>query len=213
MTGPVDFRKDGAIVVIVVDNPPVNALSQGVRAELNDQQAAAADADQIYTTARELTRAMDEIVWAVNPRHDTLEGLLNYLEKFAQDFLLTAGIRCRLDLPEGIPPLPLTAEVRHNLFLAFKEALNNAVRHAAASEVRVALTLEPGGVALAVEDNGCGFSPGASAGAGAADRFASGEGLENMRRRLAKVGGVCEIDSAPGKGTRVAFRIKTRAIP
>jgi signal transduction histidine kinase len=188
-------------------------LSESADNELDEPARAGAALRVICDTARELTRAMDEIVWAVNPRHDTLEGLLNYLEKFAQDFLHTAGIRCRLDLPEKLPPWPLTAEVRHNLFLAFKEALNNAVRHAAASEVRVALTLETGALALAVEDNGCGFSPGASAGEGAADRFASGEGLENMRRRLAKVGGVCEINSAPGKGTRVVFRIKTRATP
>jgi len=191
----------------------ITMLSEPADNELDEPAQAGAALRMICDTARELTRAMDEIVWAVNPRHDTLESLLNYLEKFAQDFLLTAGIRCRLDVPENFPPWPLSAEVRHNLFLAFKEALNNAVRHAAASEVRVALTLEPGGLALAVEDNGCGFSPGASAGAGAADRFASGEGLENMHRRLAKVGGVCEIDSAPGKGTRVVFRIKTRATP
>ena len=157
---------------------------------------------------------MDEIVWAVNPRHDTLESLLNYLEKFAQDFLHTADIRCRLDLPEEFPAWPLTAEVRHNLFLAFKEALNNAVRHAAASEVRVALTLETGSLALAVEDNGCGFSAGARAGAAStADRFASGDGLENMRRRLARVGGHCEIHSAPGQGTKVVFRIKAQPNP
>ena len=64
---------------------------------------------------------MDEIVWAVNPRHDTLEGLASYLEKFAQDLLAAAGIRCRLDMPMEFPAWRLTADVRHNLFLAFKE--------------------------------------------------------------------------------------------
>ena len=85
---------------------------------------------RIYDTARELTRAMDEIVWAVNPRHDTVEGLANYLEKFALDFLGAAGIRCRLDFPDQYPHWPLTSEIRHNLFLAFKEALHNVVKHA-----------------------------------------------------------------------------------
>ena len=189
----------------------ITMLSESADNELDEPARAGAALRVICDTARELTRAMDEIVWAVNPRHDTLEGLLNYLEKFAQDFLHTAGIRCRLDLPEAFPAWPLNAEVRHNLFLAFKEALNNAVRHAAASEVRVALTLEPGGLALAVQDNGCGFSAGARA--GAADRFASGDGLENMRRRLAGVGGHCEIHSAPGQGTKVVFRIKAQPNP
>ena len=72
---------------------------------------------------------MDEIVWAVNPKHDTLESLTSYLEKFAQDLLATAAIRCRLDMPVQFPEWRLTAEVRHNVFLAFKEALHNVVRH------------------------------------------------------------------------------------
>ena len=85
---------------------------------------------------------MDEIVWAVNPQHDTLDSLASYLGKFAQDFLR----RRRRQLParscpSQLPAWPLTAEVRHNLFLAFKEALHNVVHHAAATEVRVSLVL------------------------------------------------------------------------
>ena len=96
--------------------------------------AGASGVNQIYTIARHLTHTMDEIVWAVNPQHDTLEGLVNYLKKFALDFLAVAGIRCRLDLPMEIPAAPLTAETRHNLFLAFKEGLHNTVKHAEARE-------------------------------------------------------------------------------
>jgi signal transduction histidine kinase len=72
---------------------------------------------------------MDEIVWAVNPRHDTLESLTNYIARFAHDFLSAAQIRCRLDAPTQVPELTVRSEVRHNLFLAFKETLNNAVKH------------------------------------------------------------------------------------
>ena len=92
--------------------------------------------DQIYRTARELTRAMDEIVWAVNPKHDTLDSLVTYLGRFAQTFLSAPEIRCRLDVPLSVPAWALTAEIRHHVFLAFKEALNNVVKHARASEVR-----------------------------------------------------------------------------
>ena len=81
---------------------------------------------------------MDEIVWAVNPQHDTLDSLATYLGKFAQDFLAAAHIRCRLEVPIELPAWPLTAEVRHNIFLAFKEGLNNAVKHARTKEVRCA---------------------------------------------------------------------------
>ena len=189
----------------------ITMLSETARGDLDNPAAAGPDIDRIYDTARALTRAMDEIVWAVNPRFDTLESLINYLEKFAQDFLATAGLRCRLDMPVQFPPWPLTSEVRHNLFLAFKEALNNVVRHAAASEVRISLTLTLASFELIVEDNGRGFDPISSEGpVSATDRLASGNGLENMRRRLAAAGGRCDIRSAPGKGTTIVFVVPVR---
>jgi signal transduction histidine kinase/ligand-binding sensor domain-containing protein len=188
----------------------ITMMSESLRGELNNPQEAEADLGQIYDTARELTRAMDEIVWAVNPKHDTMESLVNYLEKFAQDFLGAAGIRFRLDVPVQIPAWPLTAEVRHNLFLAFKETLNNIVKHASASETRVSLVLaKPEAFELSVEDDGCGFTY--AGGVGRArevpGRFASGDGLQNMVRRLSEIGGHCDITSTPGGGTKVVFNV------
>jgi len=184
----------------------ITLLSQSARGELDNAPEAAADVDRIYQTARELTRAMDEIVWAVNPQHDTLDSLATYLGRFAQDFLNAVHIRCRLDVPMQLPPWLLTAEVRHNLFLAFKEALNNAVRHADASEVRVSLTIEPSGFALRVEDQGRGFAAEKVATARRDQgRLASGNGLSNMHQRLAEINGRCEIESTPGNGTTVTF--------
>jgi signal transduction histidine kinase/ligand-binding sensor domain-containing protein len=165
----------------------------------------AAGMRQIYDIARELTRTMDEIVWAVNPHHDTPEGLVNYLEQFALEFLGAAAIRCRLDLPMQLPAWPLMAETRHNLFLALKEALHNVVKHAGASEVRIALTLAPRAMTLSVEDNGRGFDP--------ADSNLTGNGLENMRRRLEHIGGRCEISGARGQGVRVVFVVPMRKVP
>jgi signal transduction histidine kinase len=148
---------------------------------------------------------MDEIVWAVNPRHDTVEGLANYLEKFALDFLGAAGIRCRLDFPEQYPLLPLTSEIRHNLFLAFKEALHNVVKHAGAPDAFIELRIGAATLELSVKDEGHGFQPGTVT--SSRDRVSGGNGLENMRRRLDKAGGRCEIHSAPGQGTQVVFRV------
>ena len=189
----------------------ISLLSQSVRAELDDRQAAAADVDQIYATARELTRAMDEIVWAVNPQHDTLDSLVAYLGRFAQNFLSTAGIRCRLDVPLHLPPWPLTAEIRHNAFLAFKEALNNVVKHAHASEVRISLELKPDGFMLVVADNGRGFAwdpqKGQTVLEADGSRPGGGNGLVNMQKRLEEVGGCCGWDTAPGEGTRAKLVI------
>lgn len=216
----------------------ITMLSQSVRSELVTQPLAAADVDQIYATARELTRAMDEIVWAVNPKHDTLDSLVTYLGRYAQNFLSLAGIRCRIDVPVQLPAWILTAEMRHNVFLSLKEALNNVVKHARASEVRISLEMVSRGFLLLVSDNGCGFrlngsdeaggsSPGPGVLASSAhsspseatgpvglvpdtSRAASGNGLANMRRRLQEIGGDCHWDTAPGEGTRVKLSIDVK---
>jgi signal transduction histidine kinase len=183
----------------------ITMLSEPARHEPDAPNAGATDVRQIYDIARGLTRTMDEIVWAVNPHHDTPEGLVNYLEQFALEFLGAAGIRCRLDLPMQLPAWPLTAETRHNLFLALKEALHNAVKHAGATEVRIVLTLDARALTLSVEDNGRGFDP--------ATASASGNGLENMRRRLEHIGGGCDIGGAPGQGVKIIFVVPMRAAP
>lgn len=187
----------------------ISMLSETARGELDNPEQALAGLNQIYDTAHELTRAMDEIVWAVNPRHDTMEGLVSYLEKFAQDWLAAAGIRCRLDMPVEFPSWRLTADVRHNLFLAFKEALHNMVKHSGASETSIKLTTGAGSFELMVEDNGRGFTPGMTRESGPDDgvRFSAGNGLENMARRLREIHGHCQIQSSPGQGTKVIFTV------
>jgi ligand-binding sensor domain-containing protein/signal transduction histidine kinase len=193
----------------------ITMLSQSARKSLDQPAQAEAHLEIIYRTARALTLAMDEIVWAVNPKHDTLDSLVTYLVRFAQDYLGPADIRCRLDLPVQLPAWPLTTDVRHNLFLAFKEALHNIVKHASASEVVVSMKLEPSSFVLSVGDNGCGFVPGTPNADHALDsnRPEAGDGLENMRRRLEDICGQCRIESALGKGTKVSFRVVMSACP
>ena len=154
-------------------------------------------AQQICATARETTRSLDEIVWAVNPSNDTLEGLANYAGKYAQDYFALAGVSYRAELPPQLPPTPILPEVRHNVFLAFKEAVNNVVKHAQATEARVKLQLEPGKFILSVEDNGRGL--------GDISGKTLRNGLKNMSRRLADVRGEFEIAPGAGGGTVVRF--------
>ncbi|MGH7989109.1 MAG: sensor histidine kinase, partial [Limisphaerales bacterium] len=137
----------------------ISLLSQSAHGELENPRQAAAKLDRIYDTSRELTRSMDEIVWAVNPQHDTLDSLASYLGNFAQEYLVSLNIRCRLDVPLHLPHWPITAEMRHNVFLAFKEALNNVVKHSGADEVSILLATDHDGFHLALRDNGKGFDP------------------------------------------------------
>jgi signal transduction histidine kinase len=174
-----------------------------------DPDQTGANLERISNSARQLTRAMDEIVWAVDPQHDTFNGLMDYISAYAEDFLRTAGIRCRMDLPVTLPSARVDAELRYNLFLALKEALNNVVKHARATEVWLRLRIEPMSFTLIVEDNGQGFSAGGGNGAtgAGANRITSGSGLLNLEKRLTAVGGRCGIHSVVRQGTRVEMTV------
>ena len=158
---------------------------------------------------------MDEVVWAVTPKNDTLEKFVTYTCSFAEEYLQTAKIACRLEVPEFLPEIILNSDVRHNLFLVVKEALNNIVKHADASEVRIKIALETGGLVTTIQDNGKGFIKHPDSASG--DNILSGtqrDGLANMSKRMENIAGKIELESLPGGGTRVNLIIALgRATP
>jgi len=151
----------------------------------------------IATKARDMVTALDEIVWAVNPKHDSVAALGRYFSEYAQQFLQTTPLRCRIEVDDPLPAHPLNSEQRQNLLLAFKEALTNVVRHARASEVRLTIAVRDHTLLVTVADDGSGALPPVAA--------EQADGLVNMRRRLERVGGRCEVVSTPGRGTTVTF--------
>jgi signal transduction histidine kinase len=153
---------------------------------------------QLSGVARAVVTTLDEIVWAVNPRYDSVGELASYYSLFAQRFLNLAGIACRLRVPESFPDMPMDSRLRHGVFLAFKEALNNTVRHSGATEVRIEMQLVGGQLVIVVADNGRGFAAGAA--------LPGSDGLASMRGRMEKLGGSCDVSSEPGRGTTVEFR-------
>jgi ligand-binding sensor domain-containing protein len=153
--------------------------------------------DKISSMSREVIKSLDETVWAANPRNDTLPDLVNYVGQFAVDFLQAAEIKCRLDLPEQSLRLAVPAGVRHNLFLAVKEALNNVVRHSHAKEVRLRIRADATSVMVTIEDDGRGFD--------AAPDDSHADGLRNMRQRMEEIGGNFALESKAGTGTRISF--------
>ncbi|HSY18050.1 MAG TPA: two-component regulator propeller domain-containing protein [Candidatus Acidoferrales bacterium] len=187
----------------------ITMLSQSAMNRIEPVKTPGTELSRIYQTARSMTNAMDEIVWAINPSHDTLESLAAYFAEFVQDFLSPTGLKFNLDMPLGLPQWNISSEVRHNLFLAFKEALNNVVKHSKATEVVITLEVRRGGFVLSVADNGCGFDAMEPAGSKLEPvRRVRGNGLNNMRRRLEELGGRCTVTSRPGGGTRVAFEVE-----
>jgi signal transduction histidine kinase len=178
----------------------VSLLGEFVESDKDSPADVEAHARQICQTARDTTRALDEIVWTVNPSNDTLEGLVNYICKYAQDYLAVADIRYRLDVPAELPNATIPPELRHNVFLAAKEAVTNIVRHAKASAAWIRLKLEPSAFILEIEDNGRGL--------GGSDKKASEtrNGLGNMRKRMEDVGGVFTISPAPEGGALVRLK-------
>jgi ligand-binding sensor domain-containing protein/signal transduction histidine kinase len=157
---------------------------------------------QIARTAREAVQTMDELVWAVNARNDTVESFAQYAVQFAEEHLRAAGLRCRLRIQPDLGARELRAETRRHLYLAFKEAVTNAVRHAQASEVRVTLELRDGALTLEVADNGRGLPQDGG--------DPTGNGLRNMRDRMQAAGGTLRVESAPNRGTRLVFQTPVR---
>ncbi len=154
--------------------------------------------DASTESLRQLVTRLRDVVWSLNPRCDTLDSFCAYLSDYAETFLAAAGLHCRWDLPVEIPELTLNAESRYQLLLITKEALNNVVKHARATEVRVSLRLDEGEITLIVVDNGRGFPGSVEA--------VAGNGLRNMAQRATALRGSCQIDNAPGGAARVTLR-------
>jgi signal transduction histidine kinase len=130
-----------------------------------------------------------------------LESVAHYFTSFAQELLGAAGIACRLAVSPQFPERPIFAGARHHLFLAFKEALHNLVKHSGATCATVSLEMSAAELILRVQDNGRGLPAGDASPRPAGKR----NGLPNMRQRMADVGGRCEINAAPQGGTIVVF--------
>lgn len=152
---------------------------------------------RISSQARDAVRALDAIVWTVNPKNDSLAVSISYLCQTVQDMTRDAGIRCRLEIPEEIPNLTLGATVRHNLLLAAKEAVHNMLKHSGARMLRLRMECGPDSMRLEVVDDGCGFDPSTAT--------TIRTGLDSMRQRMADIGGTLELKSEPGSGVCVAF--------
>ena len=120
------------------------------------------------------------------------------MRHFASDVFTARQIEFRFRTPDAERDVSVGANVRREVFLLFKEAVNNAVRHSGCTEADLELRVEPEGLVLVVSDNGRGFDVALEA---------HGHGLVSMRDRTRGLGGALDLLSKPGEGTLLAFRI------
>ncbi|HEX4647146.1 MAG TPA: ATP-binding protein, partial [Verrucomicrobiae bacterium] len=160
---------------------------------------AAPPLSQMCAGSRNILATIDEVIWTVNSQNDNLEDFSIYVCKYAQNFLESTAIRFRFDVAAELPDRTLSQLVRRDLFLAIKEALNNAAKHSKATELTVRIELIGFRLNVVVADNGRGFDP--------ARTRHDGKGLANMKQRMAEIGGDCEIVSRAGEGCQVSFQV------
>ncbi|HEY1120930.1 MAG TPA: ATP-binding protein, partial [Haloferula sp.] len=152
--------------------------------------------DKMTEAAREMVVALDDLVWAVDPAHDTLDHLASHLTRLAEEMFRDSPVRCRLDIPAVLPPRPLGAEFRHHLALAVKESLHNVLQHAGPCEVFLSFEYDGERITLTIRDTGRGFDPKA---------HGDGHGLSNTPARICEIGGSYAIDSSRGRGTCIVI--------
>jgi signal transduction histidine kinase/ligand-binding sensor domain-containing protein len=148
--------------------------------------------------ARELSAAMSDVVWSINPQHDSGEALQRRLSVFAHEICRAKNIALNFEVSKQMAGMKLHPELRRSLLLIVKEALHNAVKYSGSPSVSVNIALKGKNIVAAIADCGKGFE---------INNSSTGNGLNNMRSRAEKLGGTCEIVSAPGQGTRVAATV------
>ena len=154
--------------------------------------------EAIAGKSRTLVNALDEIVWAIDPERDTVASVARYLASYAEEYLAGLHVACRVQIPNSSPDRVVSGEVRHHLFLAVKEALNNAIRHGGATEINFRVRVLENRLLISISDNGSGFDTAGQS---------NGHGILNLRQRLEHLHGHCELESTPGAGTTVSLQL------
>jgi two-component sensor histidine kinase len=157
----------------------------------------------IATVARESVTAMSDIVWAISPGRDGLSDLTSRMREHAEEVFAAGDTGLTFTAPQLDRPVRLSVDTRRDLYLIFKEAVNNAARHARGSRVHVRLESDDKGLILSVVDDGVGMD------AASEDQ---GNGLASMRNRAKRLGARFDVHSRPGKGTTVQLEVPHRRL-
>lgn len=176
----------------------ISMLASAIPGLKIEPETAAERLREIAEKSRSMVSALDGVVWVTNSKNDKLSSLVEYLASYAEDFLAKARTGCRVELPAIQADRMIAAEFRHDVLLAVREALNNAVRHGHPSKTLLRLVVAENSLEILVQDDGCGFKTGDES---------RRNGLANLHERMHKLGGQCQIQSSPSAGTSVILRL------
>lgn len=174
------------------------AILSGLAEEKPDYSSLRESLSRLSLKTKRVIAALDEIVWATNPTADSLRSLIEYLAAFAREFLEAVHVPLETDIERNIPDVMIGPRRRHNVLLATREAINNAVKHAEPSVIRLRIAIEDDHLVITIRDDGNGF---------VVEYAAAGDGLSNLRKRMTDCGGDCRFESVRGKGTTVTLTL------
>jgi len=178
----------------------INILNELARRNATDPVKSKEYLDKSGEDIQRISESLSDIVWNINPRYDDIENLFIRMKRYAADMMDGKNISYRMEFPETTEKISLSMEKRRDMFLLFKEAVNNLVKYSGAKNALVKVGLEGQTLSMLVKDDGKGFDR---------NKVVSGNGLYNMEQRAAVMGGIFSIQSSPGKGTEVSLVIKT----
>ncbi len=188
----------------------IRLLSERASAQTTDKDQKGR-VDKIAEQAKELVENMSTIIWAMNSRNDTAEGLVAFLRRYAFEYSEMNNLICRFPLPGDVPGWTIRGEVRRSVFLAFKEALLNVVKHAEAESVEINAVFKDGRLKITLRDNGKGFQSVSATSSELTPSAFAGMGLLNMQQRMTSLGGSFHITSSSDEGTTVVLETPIQA--
>jgi signal transduction histidine kinase len=175
----------------------INILSKvALQQEAGQQQAMAADMQKIKDRSAVIMDSMSDIVWAIHPQNDTVAQMLARMKEFTAELLDPLNINYTFREEGDFSAVKLDVKTRKDVYLLFKEAINNAAKYSRCGQLAIRLWLQGPSLHLSVSDDGIGFN---------LQQAGSGNGLRNMRERAASMGAVLQISSDAGKGTQIAL--------
>ncbi|HZI24777.1 MAG TPA: two-component regulator propeller domain-containing protein, partial [Chryseolinea sp.] len=175
----------------------ISIMGSLVKKELPAQHNTGALIDRIMEDVRQISGSLDDIVWNISPKNDSLLSLVARMTRYASELFEAKQIAFTIDIPKKLDDTRLSMDQRRNIYLVFKESVNNLVKYSKCTHAFVGIKIDKKHVFLTVTDNGVGFDVHAPT-----DR----NGIRNLKSRAQSLNGVIEIHSARNVGTSMVLR-------